>query len=484
MTINLSFIKDAFFKESSHPLPQESIFLIEKRMQTHRIVVTVSYLLLGCFAYGVNAIEDHIFKVLPAIALLPLSSLLSLWLIQRTHRFLSRITAGSLVIDTLLISWVIFWTGGITSPCLPFYLTTVMAASFRFGPQGSLFYAFLAMICYLAIGVPPLNQVKAIDNLSHMTIRILFLFAAAGFGIRALHQKMGRYRRERALRKELEKANQELTAAYKDLQTAQDQLLHAQKLASIGRLVAGVAHEINNPISFIFGNMIHLETYVERLKNLLAFDDELLLPETVRRQRSELKKSIDYDYLLEDLNQVIKASREGSERIQKIVADLLDFSRMHKGPFQKIRIESPLENALIILTGRLNDNITLIREYQDDCTIEGDGHELSQLFMNLLTNAADAVAEKGILWIRSYYASDNGRWQSAIIEIEDNGPGIPPENLERIFEPFFTTKEIGKGTGLGLAIAYSIARRHKGNLSVQSAEGKGTLFRVTLPALC
>jgi len=453
-------------------------------MQKHRIVVTGSYLLLGCFAYAVSAIEGHIFKVLPAIALLPFSSLISLWLIKRTPRFLSRITAGSLVIDTILISWVIFWTGGITSPCLPFYLTTVMAASFRFGPRGSLFYALLAMICYIAVGLPLLARSNTVDDLAHMTIRILFLFAAAGFGIRALHQKMDRYRRERTLRKELEKANQELRAAYEDLRTAQDQLFHAQKLASIGRLVAGVAHEINNPISFIFGNMIHLETYVERLKRLLAFDDKLIFPEASRRQRTALKQTIDYDYLWKDLNQVIRASCQGAERIQKIVSDLLNFSRMHKGPFQRIKIESPLENALDILTDRLNDNITLCREYQDDCTIEGDGHELSQLFLNLLTNAADAAAETGKLWVRSYLASGNEDRRSVVIEIEDNGPGIPPENRERIFEPFFTTKEIGKGTGLGLAIAYSIARRHKGDLSVLSAEGKGTLFRVTtvLPA--
>ena len=143
-----------------------------------------------------------------------------------------------------------------------------------------------------------------------------------------------------------------------------------------------------------------------------------------------------------------------------------------------------MENALTILTGRLNGNIALIREYQDECTIEGDGHELSQLFLNLLTNAADAVSEKGILRVRSYRSSGDGERPEVIIEIEDNGPGIPPENRERIFEPFFTTKEIGKGTGLGLAIAYSIARRHKGDLSVMSDEGKGTLFRVTLPASC
>jgi two-component system NtrC family sensor kinase len=317
--------------------------------------------------------------------------------------------------------------------------------------------------------------------MADMALRISILFAAAGFGIRALHQKLERYRQEKNLNRELERTNHELAAAYQDLQTTQDQLLHAEKLASLGRLVAGVAHEINNPISFIYGNLIHLQTYVQRLKTLLDFDDTLPLASPHREEREQTKRSIDYDYLKEDMERALSSSRNGAERIRKIVEALLNFSRVRKATLQDIDLREPLENALCILESKIKGNIKVTREYGRTSTVQGDPNELSQLFLNLLTNALDAVEGGGKIGVRTYGRKDGDNNGRVLVEVQDDGPGIAPADRDRIFEPFFTTKEVGKGTGLGLSIAYSIAKRHKGELSVLDASPRGTLFRVSLP---
>jgi len=460
----------------------DPVSILERKMQQSRLVITGSYFVLGGLAYGIGAVDEHILKVLCAIGLMPLSSIFSLWLMHKLPDLQSRITAVNLVLDTLLTSWVIFWTGGTLSPCLPFYLTTVMAASFRFGPRGSLLCTLLAVACYCAVGALDPNLPKTLNGVAGMALRISILFAAAGFGIRALHQKLERYRQEKNLNRELERTNRELAAAYQDLQTTQEQLLHAEKLASLGRLVAGVAHEINNPISFIYGNLIHLQTYVKRLKALLDFDDTLSLAPAHREEREQTKRSIDYDYLQEDMEHALSSSRNGAERIRKIVEALLNFSRVRKATLQDVDLREPLENALCILESKIKGNIEVTREYGQTSTVQGDPNELSQLFLNLLTNALDAVEGGGTIGVWTYGGKDGANNGRVLVEVQDDGPGIAPADRDRIFEPFFTTKEVGKGTGLGLSIAYSIAKRHKGEVSVLDASPKGTLFRVSLPA--
>jgi signal transduction histidine kinase len=454
----------------------------ERKMQQSRFVITGSYLILGSLAYGIGAVDRHILKVLAAIGLMPLSSLFSIWLMHRLPRVGPLITAVNLALDTLLTSWVIFWTGGILSPCLPFYLTTVMAASFRFGPRGSLLCTLLAVACYCTVGALDRDLPRTLHGVADMALRISILFAAAGFGIRGLHQKLERYRQEKNLNRELERTNQELAAAYRELQTTQDQLLHAEKLASLGRLVAGVAHEINNPISFIYGNLIHLQAYLDRLKSLLSFDDNLTLPAPCRETREQAKRSIDYDFLLEDFESALGASRNGAERIRKIVEALLNFSRVRKVTFQEVDLREPLENALCILESKIKGGVKVKREYGPAGTVQGDSNELSQLFLNLLTNALDAVEGKGTIRVRTYGRPEGAGRRRVLVEVEDDGPGIPAEDRDRIFEPFFTTKDVGKGTGLGLSIAYSIVKRHKGEVSASCASPRGTVFRVSLPA--
>jgi signal transduction histidine kinase len=474
--------KFAFDGPESSTESLDSAPTLDKKMQESRFVITGSYFLLGGLAYAIGAVDGNILKVLCAIGIMPFASLVSIAWMHKMPGLQARITAVNLVMDTLLASWVVYWTGGTLSPCLPFYLTSVMAASFRFGPRGSLLCTLLAVACFCMVGALDPGLPNTLHGMAGMALRIAFLFAAAGFGIRALHQNLDRYRKEKTLNREMERTNRELTAAYQDLQATQDQLLHAEKLASIGRLVAGVAHEINNPISFIYGNLIHLQTYVQRLKSLLSFDDNLPLPSPFHEKREDAKRAIDYEYLLEDLEGALGSSRNGAERIQRIVEALLDFSRVRKATFQEVDLREPLENALCILASKLKGDVEVRREYAGASTVCGDPNELGQLFLNLLTNALDAVEGGGTIRVRTLGRQDGDNSGRVLVEVEDDGPGIPPEDRERIFEPFFTTKDVGKGTGLGLSIAYSIAKRHKGELCALAASPKGTLFRVSLPA--
>lgn len=227
--------------------------------------------------------------------------------------------------------------------------------------------------------------------------------------------------------------------------------------------------------------MIHLQTYVQRMKTVLAFDEGLPLSRDLAEQRETLKSSVDYDYLWQDFGRALDDSCNGAERIKKIVEALLKFSRIRTGRFRDVAIGDPLENALCILGGKLKKGVRVIREYDRHALIHGDPDELTQLFLNLMSNAVDAVGGNGTVWLRTGALEKATTHGKTLIEIHDNGPGIPPENRDRIFEPFFTTKEVGKGTGLGLSIAYSIVKRHKGEIAVVCEPGKGTLFRICLP---
>lgn len=258
--------------------------------------------------------------------------------------------------------------------------------------------------------------------------------------------------------------------------------MQSEKLASIGQLAAGVAHEINNPIGYVFSNFETLGTYIRRLLSMLeayqqaeaGIVDRALL-DKLRAQREEM----DIDFLIEDIPVMMDESREGITRVRKIVQDLKDFSRVDANQeWQWADLHAGIDSTLNIVSNEVKYKADVIKEYGDIPEIECQPSHINQVIMNIVVNGAHAITgERGVIRIRTGCQDDEQVW----IEISDNGVGMPKEVQSRIFDPFFTTKPIGSGTGLGLSLSYGIIQKHNGRIEVQSEPGQGTTFRIVLP---
>ncbi|MEW6648422.1 MAG: ATP-binding protein [Pseudomonadota bacterium] len=258
-----------------------------------------------------------------------------------------------------------------------------------------------------------------------------------------------------------------------------EQLQQSEKLASIGQLAAGVAHEINNPVGYISSNIATLARYMDGIFRLLdAYEEaERALADAELRSRLQaLREEVDLAYLRGDIRALIDESGEGVARVKKIVQDLKDFSRQEEAEWQLADLHKGLESTLNIVHNELKYKAEVVREFADLPLVECIPSQLNQVFMNLLVNAAQAIEEHGVIHVRSGL---DGSW--CWVEVEDNGKGIPSEHINRLFEPFFTTKPVGKGTGLGLSISYGIVQKHGGRIEVDSEPGHGSRFRVWLP---
>ena len=282
------------------------------------------------------------------------------------------------------------------------------------------------------------------------------------------------------LEQDLQKRNTELLALNNKLTEAQSQLLQSEKMASVGQLAAGVAHEINNPIGFVKSNLGSLKVQVE---DLLALIDtyEKAIPALVGNAdllaNIEMAKTeADFEFLRGDMVNLINESLEGVQRVKTIVENLKDFSRVDTAEWSFANLEQGLENTLSIVWNEIKYKADVVKEYAGLPEIECIASQMNQVFMNLLINAAQAIETHGTITARTG-SDDNTVW----VEIEDTGKGIKPEHLNKIFEPFFTTKPVGKGTGLGLSLAYGIVNRHHGRIVVCSEVDKGATFRVSLP---
>ncbi len=258
-----------------------------------------------------------------------------------------------------------------------------------------------------------------------------------------------------------------------------EQLRQSDKLASIGQLAAGVAHEINNPMGYVSSNINSLGRYLQGLFTLLDayMKAEPALADAAALERiNALKQELDIGYLREDICALLGESGEGIKRVKQIVQDLKDFSRQEQADWQLADLHQGLESTLNIVHNELKYKADVVREYGELPEVECVPSQLNQVFMNLLVNAAHAMERQGIITVRTGQEQDHV-W----VEVEDNGSGIAPEHLKRIFEPFFTTKPVGKGTGLGLSLSYGIVQKHGGRIEVDSEPGRGTRFRVWLP---
>ena len=274
----------------------------------------------------------------------------------------------------------------------------------------------------------------------------------------------------------VEKAEQQ--ALIDRLEEAHNQLLQSEKMASIGQLAAGVAHEINNPVGYVNSNLGALQNYVDKLVKLIAMYEgyEAELPAEKREALSAFKQEIEIDYLRQDVADLLSESLGGLQRVRRIVQDLKGFSHVGDSEFHLTNLQDGLESTLNVVWNELKYKADVVRDYNPLPEVECIPSQINQVFMNLLVNAAQAIPERGTITLRT---RDLG--ESVCVEISDTGTGMPQDIVKRIFDPFFTTKPIGKGTGLGLSIAHGIIDKHQGRFEVASEEGQGTTFRIFLP---
>jgi len=277
----------------------------------------------------------------------------------------------------------------------------------------------------------------------------------------------------------LARKSNELEEAYNQLQSTQAKILHQEKMATIGQLAAGVAHEINNPMGFILSNLSTLDKYLAKLKNYIDQQEQLLQEQTDTAQRQQLQEQrriARIDRILDDLDDLVAETIEGAERVKRIVGDLKGFSHFNQESEAPADLNEILESAVNIVWNEIKYKAELQRDYAQLPPIICHAHQLNQVFMNLLVNAAHAIEREGQILVRT--------WQEGadvFVSITDNGQGIPEELQQRIFDPFFTTKDVGQGTGLGLSISYDIVKEHRGEILIDSRPGRGTTMSVRLP---
>jgi len=266
----------------------------------------------------------------------------------------------------------------------------------------------------------------------------------------------------------LSQLNEEMRLMNAQLQSTQAQLMQSEKMASIGQLAAGVAHEINNPVGYVYSNLGTLQGYVGELLGVVRH---------LRGKGVGDAPQCDVDFLEQDIPELMSETREGLDRVKKIVQDLKDFSRVDTSDeWEHANLVKGLESTLNIVQNEIKYKAAVVKQLTPLPEVPCLPTQLNQVFMNLLVNAAQAIPDKGTITLRSGF-DERTVW----IEVGDDGCGMSAELQGRIFEPFYTTKPVGKGTGLGLSVSYSIVRKHQGQIELQSAPGKGSTFRVVLP---
>jgi two-component system, NtrC family, sensor kinase len=285
-------------------------------------------------------------------------------------------------------------------------------------------------------------------------------------------------RNARRYKQELEHRNTQLARQQAELKRLQAQIVHSEKMASLGQLAAGIAHELNNPAGFIHANLEFLVEHVNSIKRLLSAYNELPLSPTADEEISALKREVDYDSLISDISSIVTDCYNGAERISDVVRNLRLFSRLDEAEVKRVDIHEGLESTIRLLSRYYTSGrIMLTRDYAELPKVECYAAQLNQVWMNLLVNAAQAMGDReGEVRVSTRHVG-----AEVVVTVADTGGGIKPDSLKKIFDPFFTTKAVGEGTGLGLSICHSIIERHGGRIEVESNVGAGTTFEVYIP---
>lgn len=287
--------------------------------------------------------------------------------------------------------------------------------------------------------------------------------------------------------RELQSANTELNKAMKELKEAESHLVESEKMASLGQLTAGIAHEINNPINFVTSNVRPLKRDIDMIIDMVSRVEELTLTDDIpteekKEKIKQIKEELDYDYLKEEISYLLKGINEGSNRTAEIVKGLRIFSRLDEDDLKKADINEGLDSTLIIINNLLTDKVSIEKQYGNIPVIECYPGKLNQVFLNIITNGIQAVKSKfgdekgGVLTIKTTSDEEN-----VSVSIADNGTGMTEETKRKIFEPFFTTKDVGEGTGLGMSIVYNTIVKHNGKIDINTKLNEGTEFLIILP---
>jgi signal transduction histidine kinase len=337
---------------------------------------------------------------------------------------------------------------------------------------------------------------------------LFYILCVMGFVFLGIGVYSFRVRQMRIRQKELEKLVEERTknleTALKNLRDTEAQLVHSEKMASLGQLVAGLSHEINNPVNYIYSNMKSLEDYIKHFKKLLNEYENLASINQEEKSKIlnlkskilNLKSEIDYDYLIKDVDPLLKSFSEGIQKIKEIIINLKHFSRLDESELKNIDINESIESTLRLSLAQFENNLIVHKEYGNIPEIFCYARQINQVFMNLLVNSAQSIEErnklekrqKGNIWIKTEMVMRDEKLENSIpnseivrISIKDDGMGIPQNIRDKIFDPFFTTKPVGKGTGLGLSVSYGIIEKHKGRIYFNTEVNKGTEFIIELP---
>jgi two-component system, NtrC family, sensor kinase len=303
-------------------------------------------------------------------------------------------------------------------------------------------------------------------------LQVLELAVERAFDHRSLQQSAERYK------KTLEARNLELEIGRAHLEQLQSKLVQNEKMVGLGQLAAGVAHELNNPVAFVHGNLDILHQTTKALVDILKFYESAGLPPYIVEQAAAMKAVVPYLSTIDDLESVISDCKDGADRIKDIVQNLRTFSRLDEADFKKIDVNQGLEATIRLLSQHfVGGSIELVKDLREIPVIDAFGSQLNQVWMNLLVNAAQSLGGKpGVVRV-----STTREEEFVTVTVSDTGRGIARQDLHRIFEPFYTTKPIGEGTGLGLSICFGIVEHHSGTISAKSELGSGTAFTVRLP---
>ena len=284
--------------------------------------------------------------------------------------------------------------------------------------------------------------------------------------------------RQLHLEQMMNERTRELTQANQGLKIAQEQLMQSDKMAAIGQLAAGVAHEINNPIGFVSSNLATMSQYLDDIFRVISAYEKIDIFLTVEQKAGLqiIKKEIDLGYLKGDIKELLRESKDGLSRIIHIVKDMKNFSHINENKWELVNIHEGIDSTLNIVHNEIKYRAKVVKDYGEVGLVQCMPSQINQVLMNIMVNASHAMDADGLLIIKTWQAKNKLK-----ISISDTGCGMPPDVLKKIFNPFYTTKPVGKGTGLGLSLSYTIIAKHHGSIDVESKPGKGSTFIITLP---